>query len=513
MGGYGQVGVTGAGGPALVDADEEAPGEGGVDLVTLGQRVRYLRRARGLTLAQLGARVGAAASALSLVENGRREPRLSLLRGVADALGVPLADLLRPDPPSRRAALEIALERAQRDARYAAMSLPVVRAGRRLPTDALEALVGLHEELARRASQQVATPEEARRANAELREEMRAHDNYYPDIERRAHEILAAVRREGGPLTQRVITDIAAYLGFTLHYVRDLPSSTRAVTDLTHHRVYLRYHDGGRGQDGTGGHDPRGILLRTLGDVALGHPEPRSYADFLRQRVQSNYFAAALMIPEHAAVAVLRRAKPARDLAIEDLRDMFAVSYETAAHRFTNLATHHLDIAVHFLRAHESGTIYKAYANDGVSFPTDVTGAIEGQRACRQWGARLVFAEDDDFVPRYQYTDMPSGTYWCTTQSEPTPAGRFSINVGVPFEQARWFRGRDTARRTTSTCPDPGCCRRPPADLAARWKGNARPSARAHAHLLAALPPGTFPGVDDTEVYTFLEHQTPRHAE
>lgn len=479
------------------------PERGELDLVTLGQRVRHLRRSRDLTLAQLGARVGAAASALSLVENGRREPRLSLLHGLADALEVPLADLLRPEPPSRRAALEIALERAQREPLYAAMPLPAVRAGRRLPTDALEALVGLHEELARRASQQAATPEEARRANAELRGEMRDHDNYYPRIEQRAHEILAAVRQEGGPLTQRVINDIAAHLGFTLHYVRDLPSSTRAVTDLRNHRVYLRYHDA------ADGHDPRAILLRTLGDAALGHPEPTCYADFLRQRVQSNYFAAALLIPEHAAVAVLRRAKPARDLAIEDLRDMFAVSYETAAHRFTNLATHHLDIPVHFTRVHENGTIYKAYANDGVSFPTDVTGAIEGQRACREWGARLVFAEDDDFSARYQYTDMPSGTYWCTTQSEPTPAGRFSVNVGVPYEQARWFRGRDTARRTVSTCPDPGCCRRPPARLAARWEGRARPSARAHAHLLAALPPGTFPGVDDTEVFAFLENQSP----
>jgi hypothetical protein len=31
------------------------------------------------------------------------------------------------------------------------------------------------------------------------------------------------------------------------------------------------------------------------------------------------------------------------------------------------------------------------------------------------------------------------------------------------------------------------------------------PSARAHSHLLAALPPGTFPGVDNTEIYQFLE--------
>jgi XRE family transcriptional regulator, fatty acid utilization regulator len=55
------------------------------------------------------------------------------------------------------------------------------------------------------------------------------------------------------------------------------------------------------------------------------------------------------------------------------------VSYETAAHRFTNLATHRLDVPVHFMRIASTGVIYKAYENDGVHFPTDATGAIEGQ--------------------------------------------------------------------------------------------------------------------------------------
>ena len=46
----------------------------GIDLVTFGQRLRHLRRVRGLTLTELGERVGRAPSALSLLENGRREP-------------------------------------------------------------------------------------------------------------------------------------------------------------------------------------------------------------------------------------------------------------------------------------------------------------------------------------------------------------------------------------------------------------------------------------------------------
>ena len=66
---------------------------------------------------------------------------------------------------------------------------------------------------------------------------------------------------------------------------------------------------------------------------------------------------------------------------------------------------------MHFVRTHESGTIYKAYENDGLVFPSDVTGAIEGQTACRYWGGRTVFsagAHDGAFA---QYTDTPVGTF------------------------------------------------------------------------------------------------------
>jgi hypothetical protein len=86
----------------------------------------------------------------------------------------------------------------------------------------------------------------------------------------------------------------------------------------------------------------------------------------LEQRVEINYFAAALLIPERGALTLLRNAKAAKDIAIQDLRDAYAVSYETAAHRFTNLATRRLDVPVHFMRIASTEVIYKAYENDGV---------------------------------------------------------------------------------------------------------------------------------------------------
>src|SRR5216683_5873051 len=113
----------------------------GLDLNLFGQRLRHVRRARGMTLAELGARVGRAPSVLSLIENGRREPKLSLIEAIATALSVPPDELLRRQPPSRRAQLEIALEEAQRDPVYRDLGLPHLRVGARVPSDVIEHVV------------------------------------------------------------------------------------------------------------------------------------------------------------------------------------------------------------------------------------------------------------------------------------------------------------------------------------------------------------------------------------
>jgi predicted transcriptional regulator/transcriptional regulator with XRE-family HTH domain len=491
------------GAPPTSGAPPAGTATGEIDTLLLGRRIRHLRTAAGMTLDGLGAAIGRAASQVSMLENGHREPKLSLLHQVAAALGVPLTELLASEPPSRRAALEIQLERAQRGPLFAALKLPTVKVAKSLPTDALETIVGLQAEIQRLLTENAATPEEARRANSELRATMRAQDNYFPDLEGHARALIAAVGHPGGPLSQRGTADIAAHLGFALHFVHDLPHSTRSVTDLQNGRIYLPHAL-------TAASDPRSAVLQALASHVLGHTEPRGYGDFLRQRVENNYLAAALMIPEDGAVALLRAAKAERRLSVEDLRDAYGVPYETAAHRFTNLATRHLGIPVHFMKAHESGTLLKAYENDGVRFPTDPLGSIEGQPVCRNWTARVVFSIPDRFSPYYQYTDTPSGTYWCTSRVQATSDGEFSVSVGVPFGHVRWFLGRETTERATSRCPDPDCCQRAPADLAQRWATKSWPSARPHASLLAALPTGAFPGVDQTEVFTFLDRHAPR---
>jgi predicted transcriptional regulator/transcriptional regulator with XRE-family HTH domain len=473
----------------------------GLDLATFGRRLRHLRRARGLTLAELGEKVGRTPSVLSLIENGKREPRLSLVEQLAAALSVPVQELLKKQPPSRRAQLEIALDQAQQDPSYAALGLPPLRPGARVPTEVLEHLVALAAELRAQRSRPTATPEEARQANAALREWMRTRDNYFAAIEAEAAAALARAGYAGGALSQGMLVSVVAHHGFSVRYVGDLPRTVRSLTDLRLRRIYVS-------QEAVGGHSPRTIISQALGHFLLGHDTPRDFADFLRQRVESNYFAAAMLMPESAAVPFLRAARDGRDLSVEDLVDLFSVSYEQAAHRVTNLITHHLGIRCHFVKNDSSGIIYKAYENDGIRFPADASGAIEGQRACRQWSGRRVFTAPDRFSPYYQYSDTPSGTYFCVAQVDPRADRGSAISLGVPFAESRWFRGRETTVRTRSRCPDGECCQRAPLALAERWEGKAWPSARAHSHILSALPSGAFPGVDDVDVYEFLD----RHA-
>ncbi len=280
-----------------------------MDQLVIGRRIRHARKGAGLTLQALGERAGILPSQLSMIENGRRETRLSTLGRIAGALGVDVTHLLAADAPDARSALEIELDRAQRSSLYGGLGLPAVPASRALPQETLEALVGLHRELARRERESIATPEEARRANTEQRLIMRQQDNHIPAIEELAGRLLADVGHRSGALSHRSVSRMAEGLGFELIYVDDLPRSTRSVTDIGEGRIYLPP------ASIPGGHGLRSMALQAMAHRVLGHEEPASYADFLRQRLEINYFAAACLMPLTQSVEFLSEAKSRRDLA------------------------------------------------------------------------------------------------------------------------------------------------------------------------------------------------------
>lgn len=466
----------------------------------LGHRVRFFRKRAGLTLDQLGELVGKPAPYLSNLENGKREPRIGLLEALAEALSVDLGELLRNEAPDARSALEIALERAQADPLYQELNLPHLRSSRNLPDEAITHCLALFESLRASRNTQIASPQESISANQALRERLESVDMYFGAIEAEAADCLKAVGFDDpGPVPESVLGDLAKHLGWQINQVGELPPAVRALADGHRRRILIRQRDELRTRQA------RTVILQTLGHFVLGHQEPASYADFLERRMEANYFAGAILAPEHSAVPFLRRAQEERRLSVEDLKEVFYVGYRMAAHRFTNLATAHLGLRTHFVRSDDQGVVWRAYGNNGVPFPIDESGAVVAQRLCRQWGTRAVFHSEDKYGIHYQYTDTPNGTFWCATHIEVDRQPSQAVTVGVEFADARWFRGRDTERHTVSQCPDGQCCRRPPGDLTAKWQDRVWVSLGAGALNEFGVPHSGLPGIDMAEIYEFAD--------
>ena len=92
--------------------------------------------------------------------------------------------------------------------------------GARVPSDVLEHVVALYSELRRQHTRPTATPEEARVANAELRDAMRERGNYFPEIEEAAAQALDRVGYRGGALSQGALLAIVSQHGFAVRYAQ-----------------------------------------------------------------------------------------------------------------------------------------------------------------------------------------------------------------------------------------------------------------------------------------------------
>ena len=69
-----------------------------VDALTIGRRIRQLRTARGMTLEQLATEIDRAPSQVSMIETGKREPKLTQLQAIARALDTTIDQILAEAP-------------------------------------------------------------------------------------------------------------------------------------------------------------------------------------------------------------------------------------------------------------------------------------------------------------------------------------------------------------------------------------------------------------------------------
>ena len=463
-----------------------------LELSTLGHRIRHQRVSHGFTLDELGERVGVAGSQLSLIENGKREPKLSLLQAIAAETGV----------RGRRPAVDRAAQpaRGARDrARARAAQLGVPPAGHRAGQGHQEH-ERRHDRVDPRPAPRAAAPRargdrDARGGAARQHRAAAARcgtsTTTSPDIEKLAEKQLKSAGHVSGALTHRTVSIMAEQLGFELIYVSDLPHSARSVTDLEHGRIYLPP------ASIPGGHGLRSMALQAMAHRLLGHQRPTDYADFLQQRLEINYYAACV---PHARDRVGRvPARRRRRTATSPSRTSATRSAST--HESAGDAP---DEPRHAASRHPAALpAGRRLGRDHPRLRERRPAAADGCHRRRRRPDRVPQVVGAVGVRRSR-TARPSTTSTPTprparsgARRRPAPrrTGEFSITVGVPFDDAKWFRGRETQKRARLDVP-----RRvvlPPrrsSDVAARWQGKAWPSARVHMQMFSPLPRGAFPG-------------------
>ena len=443
----------------------DLPDDEEVDSLTIGRRIRQLRTERGMTLDELAAAVDRAPSQLSMIENGRREPKLTLLRTIARALGTTLDALLESEPLDERATLEIALERAMRGQTFQALGIPPFRIGKTVPTEALKTMLALQGEIERLRDERAATPEEARRANVALRRADAHAEQLLPRARGagarapRARSTTPAVRSRSGqhPTSPR-------HLGFTLHYVPDLPQTTRSVADIKNGRLYLSSRLTSKG-------DPRTAVLQALSSRMLGHREPTELRRVPppARRDELPHRCAADPRGARGAVPAGGEGRPG-DLDRGPARCVLGVVRDGRA-------------PLHEPR--DGASRHPGALPQGARVGHDHEGVRERRRELPDRSARG--DRGADVLPPVDRRGSSSTTTTTSTRttSTPTPAtartgappasssrarARTRSAVGVRFDDTKWFLGRDTPNRGVSKHSVEVCCRRAPAELEAAWR-------------------------------------------
>ena len=253
-------------------------------------------------------------------------------------------------------------------------------------------------------------------------------------------------------------------------------------------------------------HTPRAVLLQTLGHFVLGHSAPQDFAG-----LPAAAGGGQLLRGRGAGARAGRRHVPARREGEQEpvgrghagrvlgvLRDGGAPVHQprhpspgpAVPLRQERRGRHHLQ----GLRERRRGVPGRRDRRD--RGPADVPALVgpAGLRRSRPVQPALP-------VLRHAVGHLLLRRVASTRAASAASRSRSACRSTTPAGSAAGTR--PSARK--SACPDPSCCQRPPARLAARWEGMAWPSARAHSHILLALPSGSFPGVDEADVYAFLD--------
>jgi predicted transcriptional regulator/transcriptional regulator with XRE-family HTH domain len=409
----------------------------------LGAKIRALRREKGLTQAQLAARLGISPSYLNLIEHNRRALSAPLLirlaelfdldlrtlsadhyaRALADLMevfGDPLFDahdvtnaevreLAAASPTAARAVL--ALYQAYRGAREAADTLTA-----KLSDGDLEGMASSH------------LPTE------EVSDLLQRHMNHFPALEEGAEALWREARLDREYLFTTLVKHLGA-LGVEVRMARpaELGSAVRRydpeskVLKLSEvlrrgsRNFQLAYQIGVLGQTA--------VLDRFAADPRLTSDSARALA----RVALAGYFAAAVLMPYGPFLEAARQERYDIDL----LGHRFRASFEQICHRLTTLRRPGAEgVPFHMVRIDVAGNISKRFSATGLRF-------ARFAGACPRWSVFEAFTTPGMF--RVQLSQMPDGaTYFWVARTVNREGGGYhaprsvlAIAIGCEARHAR----------------------------------------------------------------------------
>lgn len=408
--------------------------------VSLGPRLRTLRRERGLSQAALAAKLNISASYLNLIESGKRTLPAEVLIAAARELDVDLRSLAGEG----EARLVHDLVEALADPVLESMSLSVADArglASREP-ELCRALIRVHQALRTARDTQGALANQvyaqegdvaSRMPPEEVTDLIEDNHNHFPLIEDAAE----ALGREAQLDPQSLFPGLIRYLegkGVRVSIGAPPGDGVHARFDPARRELAISEWLPTRSRNfelarACGKIVAKEALSSLSDDPRLTTPTARALA----RNSLSSYFAAAVLMPYtpfHEAAEALR-------YDVELIGRRFRVGFEQVCHRLTTLSRRGQEgVPFHLVRIDVAGNISKRFAGSGIHF-------ARFSGVCPRWNVFSAFA-----VPgriRTQLSRMPDGEdFFCiarTVQEDSRGWGQegrlHAVGLGAAVEHAR----------------------------------------------------------------------------
>jgi predicted transcriptional regulator/transcriptional regulator with XRE-family HTH domain len=395
----------------------------------LGNKVRQLRRRKGLTQVALAQQLGISPSYLNLIEHNQRSVTVPLLLKLAEVFEADIASLA-PDDDAR---LFAELSEVLGDSLFAGFDIkpPDVRDLVGSAPNACRAMLALYRNyraalsenraLVDRLSnegQQVGLDGGHTPPEEEVGDLLQEHLNHFPTLEEAAEHLWEEARLHRGDLDRHLVEHLRQR-----HDVRvDVIPSDEAGDlvrrfDADARRLLISEVLAPRSRSFQLAHQVALLECRPALDVYVEQGKLSTRDSRALARVAlANYFAGAVLMPYEPFLKAARSVR----YDIELLGHRFRTSFEQVCHRFTTLQRpSNKGVPFHFVRVDIAGNVSKRFSASGMAF-------ARYSGSCPRWNVHTAFLSPG-FI-RTQLSRMPDGTsYFCIARTVRKEGGGYGV--------------------------------------------------------------------------------------